>query len=334
MILVNFSKKIIGQEIKVKNLTNEIVDDRLKNTFLKRIDNYQNAKTKIKFKCLIETCNYIWETLPHNALNRRKKCPRCIHISLMGTNEKIDQRLRNRNIKRIDNYVNNKTKINFQCLVEKCGYIWKARPDNVLNKGSSCAKCGGTAPLNNAIIDSRLSNRNIKRINDYISIHTKINFQCLNENCRYMWGAQPNNIVGLQQQGCPKCSTNKNEKLINKILNKNYIKNNYHFNIKNIDKNASNSYMVDFYIYSLNLIIEYNGRQHYEPVIFGNYTYDKAKENLIIQQARDEYIRQFCKNNNITLIEIDGRIYKNDKLEKYIIDNVISLFNIQEKNKE
>ena len=78
----------------------------------------------------------------------------------------------------------------------------------------------------------------------------------------------------------------------------------------------------DFYIPSLNLIIEYNGKQHYEPCTFATdhkrVTKEKAKENLVNQQKTDNLRREHCKENNINLLEIDGRIYCGEKLYKYL----------------
>lgn len=48
-----------------------------------------------------------------------------------------------------------------------------------------------------------------------------------------------------------------------------------------------------------NTFIEYNGIQHYEPEMAFGGTFKFEQ-----QQARDEYVRQYCKDNDIKLIEI------------------------------
>jgi len=55
------------------------------------------------------------------------------------TNDIVDNRLKNRDIELVDNYITNKIHIKFKCL--QCNNIWKAKPDNVLNKHSGCPKC-------------------------------------------------------------------------------------------------------------------------------------------------------------------------------------------------
>jgi len=123
--------------LKNKTLTNEEIDNRLENKTFKRLSNYINIKTKLKFECLI--CNNIWKARP-DIITEGHGCPSCADISL--NNEIIDNRLKNRSIKRIDNYINDKTNINFQCL--KCNNIWRATTNNVTrNRGCPiCAKSG------------------------------------------------------------------------------------------------------------------------------------------------------------------------------------------------
>ena len=62
--------------------------------------------------------------------------------------------------------------------------------------------------------------------------------------------------------------------------------------------------------------IEYNGIQHYEAIeYFGGITqFEKQKE-------RDSYLRDYCKNNNIMLLEIKYDIDSND-IENLILDNI------------
>lgn len=77
-------------------------------------------------------------------------------------------------------------------------------------------------------------------------------------------------------------------------------------------------FRIDFYFPRLNLFVEFNGTQHFKPVRFNNMTKEKSEENFIKQQKRDQFIRDYCKTNNINLLEIDGRKYKGNKLIKYV----------------
>lgn len=56
------------------------------------------------------------------------------------------------------------------------------------------------------------------------------------------------------------------------------------------------------------MIIEYNGRQHYENRCFGGVSKEEGQKVLEVQQKRDQYLQQICLENNIALFWIDGRI--------------------------
>ena len=58
----------------------------------------------------------------------------------------------------------------------------------------------------------------------------------------------------------------------------------------------------DFYLPEYNIIIEYDGRQHFESVKFWNG--QNAEQCLIKNQYHDKLKNNYCKNNNIKLIRI------------------------------
>jgi len=181
-------------------VTNEIIDKKLlsTNTPIIRLDNYINAKTKIHFKC--KNCNFVWPSLAH-VLYGRSGCIKCSGNVL--NNEIIDEKLLNRNIKRLGNYINCKTKVTFQCLKENCNYIWDSLTGNVVCNGHGCPKCANNAKLNNEIIDKRLFDYklNIIRISDYITSKIKLKVRCT--KCNWSWKILPNNLNKIT--GCLYC---------------------------------------------------------------------------------------------------------------------------------
>ncbi|UGU15957.1 hypothetical protein LS482_20045 [Sinomicrobium kalidii] len=66
---------------------------------------------------------------------------------------------------------------------------------------------------------------------------------------------------------------------------------------------------IDIFIKELNIAIEYNGKQHYEPVPFFG-----GRNGLLETQRRDRIKRNKCKSNGCTLIEIKY----NEDLEKFV----------------
>src|SRR5258708_6716163 len=77
-------------------------------------------------------CNYNWYTRPNNI---RQGCgwPKCNDTKL--DNEYVDSYLYDNKllIKRIGDYINSYTKINWKCL--KCNYIWLAMPCEIMRRG-------------------------------------------------------------------------------------------------------------------------------------------------------------------------------------------------------
>jgi hypothetical protein len=60
----------------------------------------------------------------------------------------------------------------------------------------------------------------------------------------------------------------------------------------------------DFYLEEFNTSIEIQGKQHYEPVDFGGRPREWSIQDFKIQQIRDQIKRDYCKENNIKLLEI------------------------------
>ena len=106
---------------------------------------------------------------------------------------------------------------------------------------------------------------------------------------------------------CPICKSSHGEKRILFWLEQN--------NIGYCRQYKIDNYKVDFYLPNSNIIIEFNGIQHYEPVEhFG------GKEKFIQQQYRDKYIQDYCIQKNIKLIEISYLDY--EQIENILMKEV------------
>lgn len=308
--------------------TNKSMDLFLKenNILIQRIDNCFNSKDKIKWRCMVELCQYEWCASSEKIVLRRQGCPNCAGNAPL-TDNIIDKRLilLKLSISRVTSCKEGAMKnINWRCENKGCNHIWSATPNNILNHNRGCPECNGIFRLTNEIIDQRLKfdERPIKRIGNYIDIREPIDFKCLNESCRNIWISAPDNILN-SGSGCPDCSRSRNEKLVEKILLECKIIYEKQKNIMKIINIEKRKILVDFYIPDKKIIIEYNGRQHYQPVCFGGISIERAKLNFIKQCERDLYLKLFCDQNNITLIQIDGREYINFKLKIYLLNEII-----------
>ena len=96
----------------------------------------------------------------------------------------------------------------------------------------------------------------------------------------------------LSGNGCPKCKMSKIEFDILSELNKEGIKYEFHAHPKFLG-----GLELDFYLPEINLAIECQGRQHYEPVnYFGGI---RGFESIII---RDKEKKQICDGNNVEIL--------------------------------
>lgn len=217
----------------------------------------------------------------------------------------------NSNIEILSQYQNNKTKVACKCKI--CNHEWEARPDNLLHWG--CPKCRLVKISNknrktkdnfieqaNRVHNNKYSYNNVIYIRDDI----KVTITCpIHGN----FDQTPSNH--LQKHECPKCNTSKGELFIERYLTKNNIlfERQYYVKIPTVI-NPSGSAYIDFYLPDYNTFIEYNGRQHYIPI-----KYFGGELNLERQKNRDNYIRNFCKDNNYTLIEIPYTMKDNEIIE-------------------
>ena len=69
-------------------------------------------------------------------------------------------------------------------------------------------------------------------------------------------------------------------------------------------KNIKNKLKYDFYLPSLNICIEYDGRQHFEPVDFANKGKEWALEQFELTKIRDNIKNKYCEDKDIKLIRI------------------------------
>jgi len=202
--------------------------------------------------------------------------------------------------------------INVKLICKKCNNI-EEKPPTVLYKGIGCLKCNkskvGRKSLTTEEFISR-SNKIHKYKYDYsktifINRNIKLIIIC-NKHGEFLQLPQDHYLSGC---GCPKCKTSKGEEEIAIWLNKNKIKYIYQYNIK--IKNSNHYY--DFYLPQYKILIEFQGKQHYEPIEFFG-----GLEGFNYLKERDLIKEQYCIDNNMILIKISYNDNINFILNKQI----------------
>lgn len=307
-----------------RNKTTEIFQEELLeiNPNIEILDDYISAKEAMRCRCKIDGTKWISTA---NRLLQGAGCPECSRIASnqnsTKTNEKFLLQLKvvNENIIPLEKYIQAKAKIWVSCKV--CGHKWQATPDTLLQNGN-CPECtkiklhNKQAKSNEQFLkELAAANPMLIPLEPYYNDHTKILVRCLVHG--YEWYVAPNKILH-RHTGCPKCAAYKNEQKLFRILKK------YGYDAEPQkrfkDCKDKKTLPFDAYIEELNLLIEYDGEQHYIPIRRGSMSYEQAVEQLRIVQKHDDIKNKYCLDNNILLIRIP--YWESDNIESFLLSEL------------
>ena len=286
--------------------------------------NYKNSQTNVIINC---PTHGDFEQTPGTHL-KSSGCPKCGRMKAGESNRKIQRKDKNIFIDQA-NIVHNKkygySKINYQGSFEKIVITCPIHGDFEMSPskhlgGKGCPKCGAeraikAKDLNTFIRDAKIvhgDKYNYDKVN-YKNSQDKVTITCPTHGD---FEQRPTNHIN-SRRGCPICAESKGENLINQILKRERIKferEKRFLDCTNISETGRCSTLpFDFYIPELNTCIEYDGQQHFEPVIRfgGDETFEKQKK-------RDKIKNRYCKKNGIKLIRIPYTM-KKEEIEPYIL---------------
>lgn len=264
---------------------------------------YVNSDTEISVKC--KYCGLEYHMRPKRILMGRghQQCLSAIkNKERTKTNDEFLEYLFEINpyVNPLEDYISSGEKIKCECVV--CGHIWNVTPNKLLI-GRGCPKCrskkiGDMCRWDNNKFLSELSKKevNVTPLETYVTSDTPIKCRC--NICGCIWHPRPSSL--LHGFGCPTCKASKGERKIAKFLlthNISFERNKTFDGLLGI-KNGHLSY--DFYIESMNLLIEYQGQFH-DGTITSNF---QSKESFAKQQEHDKRKKLYAITHDIELIEI------------------------------
>lgn len=204
-------------------------------------------------------------------------------------------------------------KITVTCL--KHNYTWSVLTKSLI-EGHGCPICGRENIKNKQSMGIKEFVKRAREVHnnkydyskvEYVNSRTKVCIGCVQHGDFYQ---TPNNH--LRGQGCPKCREYKGEAQISEFLKAHNIEFQTQYPIE-YEGNIKGFTYIDFYLPQHNIFIEYNGMQHYIPVEhFG------GELKFQQQKKRDQYVRNYCIENNIQLLEIKYGTNIEDELGKYL----------------
>lgn len=202
-------------------------------------------------------------------------------------------------------YINANTPISIIC---KEHGVFEQIPYDHLNKKRNCPACSGNKKITS---DEFIKKSNKLHQNKYdyslitfVNMFTEVCIICPVHGKTYQ---QPRNHI--RSTGCTKCSyeelVSRQVKDIRNILTESSIS----FNMEHTFDDCRNKKVLpyDFFVDDLNLCIEYDGRQHYEPIEHWG-----GKKGLDYIQRNDSIKSTYCKDKNIKLLRIK---YDEDHIE-------------------
>lgn len=301
----------------------EIISKKTRNTtehFIKRAieihkDKYDYSKSIYTGtnKKIIIICKTHGEflILPANHINKKRGCKKCgIIRQIQKTRMSLDKFVKIAN--NIHNnkynysktkYINSKTNIIIICPDHG---EFNITPNSHTASKVGCPQCAIIKQSKSRIRSSSSSfyERVIKIHSDQYLLD-KMKYNGINNEitviCKKHGEFHPIANDFVHGSGCPICKESYGEKLIVLYLSKNNIKYNRQKSFASCVSPKNRKLHFDFYIESYNLLIEFDGKQHFENIEL----WDKPnKTNLKLRKEYDNIKNIWCKENKIELLRI------------------------------
>lgn len=194
-------------------------------------------------------------------------------------------------------YKNNRTNVIITCA--KHGDFTQLPVHHL--KGSGCSKCNGDKNRLRCANTKQTFTTQAEVVHGKKYDYSKVEYKSNKDNICIIcpehgeFSQRPDHHCG--GSGCPNCNTSKGENKTKKLLKERGVT----FKQQHSFDGCRNTLPLpfDFYLPEHNICIEYNGKQHYEPV-----KYFGGEKTFKQQKKRDKIKSDYCKSNNIQLISI------------------------------
>lgn len=246
---------------------------------------YSSPTQELKIKCLHCNTEKTYKNL-YNLLNKQTPCVCTSNSSQYKSLQQIQE---------LKEFFNNNSDFNVITWEAKnskeskpsvtiehklCGRIFTKRT-NYFYYNRVCPYCDGNSFPDTLEISARCENKGYTLLTPYKTLQDEVLIQ--HKKCGFIWKIKPYRFYKELDGTCPMCNkrVSKGEQAILNYLNKKNItfSKEYSFTWQ-----SHKNYRYDFYVPAYNLIIEYNGRQHYEEVKYFHYTLKENQEHDSIKQ--------------------------------------------------
>jgi hypothetical protein len=278
-----------------------------------------HSNEKVWWTCY--KCNYKWKTKITHRSNG-SKCAKCAAKQNAENRNKKKKTIQETHPKIAKELVNN-VAISFgsnkicDWMCGKCSQIFRTSPNARCISNRGCPYCSGRLPtseknllvlrpdLAEELLDFSLADKLLCYSNKIIQ------WKC--KKCKNIWKSTINNRS--RGNGCPSCAkkNSKPQQEIEKILKQ--MKISFKKEHRFVDCKNKRTLPFDFFLNSLNAMIEYQGEQHYLPIW--------GKNNFLRLEKNDKIKKIYCQKNSIPLLIIP--YYNKNILFNIIRDFIIYL---------
>lgn len=265
--------------------------------YKQRLDSHMQGKTGCK------RCEFVKRQRAHQEWDISKIKEYCI-------SHKLDIPQNNQQ------YKNDDTKYIFIC--SKHGEYYQSWDKHKLGQ-LGCTKCQlNNTLLNTNKLNSHCTQQGIDKATDTFKDGNRFygTFLCKIHNIKY--NQRIDMHLGKYKQGCPVCKESHGERFIRNYLDKNNIKYEPQKKFHGLKDKKPLSY--DFYLPDNNILIEYQGSQHYEKS-----DYFGGKEQFKKQQLHDKMKKDYAKNNGYKLLELHYSLDTQEKVSNYLDRNILKI---------
>ena len=199
--------------------------------------------------------------------------------------------------------------------------------------GSGCPKCAlGIEPLNVDPRNITMGKRTIGKLTWHIfleravAIHGSSKYRYKQPDMTTWKGMDTRLIINClshgdfeqsagchigKGSGCPRCKASKGERLIGSMLEKSGVPYEFQKQFPDLMGDGGRPLRIDFYIPSLQTIVEYDGEHHDRPVTFGTVSSTAAIRNHVNMKRSDMQKEKYAKANGLRIL----RVYADEPVE-------------------
>lgn len=274
-------------------------------------DTYIDCKTKLEFVCKKHREEGIQRKTFDDIINSHQGCRYC-GIEKRGERYQIDTeiiiaRCNELSLNYVGRYTRNQnTWVRFTCNKHLEKGVQEISWYRLRTCAKGCAYCTGRYKTTEDFINEMIAiNSNIEIIGEYTGSENPVDCRC--KLCGHLWSPIGRSLKN--GQGCPHCTMSKGEIMVKQFLESHKII--YETQKTFDDCIYEQKLKFDFYLSDYNILIEYDGEQHFKPVDFANKGIEWATNLFNKNLEKDAIKNKYCKDNNIRLIRIPYYEYNN-----------------------